>query len=286
LLQAAYEDFKACGAQYDLERCAQQIRRLQPVERTAGTGIFGPLRGGDAELEDIDEVDEVDEEGTFLSSGMSSSSAELVAAADATLAIDPAEPTNGDTAVGSGMGTVPPPSTSSEPSAPAPFEPPVALLASLFKGGLKGGSDVPPIASQPKWSPFGSFGALPPTSPKDGRGRSETRKRGQGASTEGCSMGCGSEPNDAPTAVKVDNRASTQVEPICARSTSEDTSVSRRARVPNGLVAPQRQVTFSEEQAKPMGSRRANVSQWTGAPGGATRAAPNYPVPDDDDMNC
>ena len=286
LLQAAYEDFKACGAQYDLERCAQQIRKLQPVERTAGTGIFGPLRGGDAELEDIDEVDEVDEEGTFLSSGMSSSSAELVAAADATLAIDPAEPTNGDTAVGSGMGMVPPTSTSSEPSAPAPFEPPVALLASLFKGGLKGGSDVPPIASQPKWSPFGSFGALPPTSPKDGRGRSETRKRAQGASTEGCSMGCGSEPNDAPTAVKVDNRASTQVEPICARSTSEDTSVSRRARVPNGLVAPQRQVTFSEEQAKPMGSRRANVSQWTGAPGGATRAAPNYPVPDDDDMNC
>ena len=96
-------------------------------------------------------------------------------------------------------------------------------------------------------------------------------------------MGCGSEPNDAPTAVKVDNRASTQGEPMHARSTSEDTSASRRARVPNGLVAPQRQVTFSEEQAKPMGSRRANDSQWTGAHGEAPRAAP---VPDGDDMTC
>ena len=285
LLQAAYEDFKARGAQYDSERCAQQIRKLEQADRSgAVAGIFGPLRGADAELEDIDEVDEVDEEGTFLSSGMSSSSSaeQLVAAADATVAI---KPTNGFTAAGfdrvRDMGTVPPPSTSSEPSAPAPFETPVALLASLFKGGLKGGSDVPPIASQPKWSPL--FGALPPTSPKDGRSRSETRKRGQGAGTEGCSMGCGSEPNDAPTAVKVDNRASTQGEPMHARSTSEDTSASRRARVPNGLVAPQRQVTFSEEQAKPMGSRRANDSQWTGAHGEAPRAAP---VPDGDDMNC
>ena len=79
LLQTAYEDFKTCGAQYDLQRCAQQMQWLQQAQKQAGglrptnlvsrdqvmsvvgdpTGV-GTFRSSrdDAELEDGDEVDD------------------------------------------------------------------------------------------------------------------------------------------------------------------------------------------------------------------------------------
>jgi len=68
------------------------------------------------------------------------------------------------------------------------------------------------------------------------------RKRGQGASGEGCSMGCGSEPNEMPTNAK--STASARVVSTCARPTPEETSASERTRAANGLAAPQREVTF------------------------------------------
>ncbi len=371
LLQTAYEDFKTCGAQYDLQRCAQQMQWLQQAQKQAGglrptnlvsrdqvmsvvgdpTGV-GTFRSSrdDAELEDGDEVDD---EGTFLPrvrqsqelkghairaavtgpvdhglhsalSGASSNGAAPAAATDVAATKDTAKLSNGATLAESDVATAPPPSpppsaSSEVPGVAPPPEVPGASLPSLAEDGPDG---VPSAAgAQPKRPVVPPLGASPPLSPKpdyvDGGVKQlpaaavAARKRGQGAGTEGCSMGCGSEPNEAPTNAK--STASARVESTCARPAPEETSASERTRAANGLAAPQREVTFLADKGKPAGSRLPPVGERTAAPAeapttpgdapvaptapavpavldaaptAATMAAPKRSVPDGDEVLC